>query len=296
MKALILSLFLGLSLGHAIASPIHKIVVFGDSLSDTGNIYAYTKHQYPPSPPYYKGRLSNGPVWIEHVLEHYYPGTAEAHHLNYAFGGAGVSSEEEDKEDDEIDDGAAFNLTGQIKRYLKTHNDTADASSLYVIWIGANNYVFTKNDLDEAVDLTISGIQRNIDLMLQKGMKHIMVINLPELGVSPKARELDSEERLSSVAHQHNMKLEIMLEALRQQHPDVDWLAFNVSPLFLDVIHHPSTYGLTNVRESCQKTEADLTHCNEYLFFDSSHLSARAHESIGKHIITYLETSGVHFQ
>lgn len=41
------------------------IVVFGDSLSDTGNFYYISGDTYPVSPPYYNGRFSNGPVWIE---------------------------------------------------------------------------------------------------------------------------------------------------------------------------------------------------------------------------------------
>ena len=43
------------------------IFVFGDSYCDVGNIYAYTGGLKPLSPPYYKGRFSNGPIWVEPV-------------------------------------------------------------------------------------------------------------------------------------------------------------------------------------------------------------------------------------
>ncbi|HDV5785644.1 TPA: hypothetical protein RJD83_002616 [Legionella pneumophila] len=43
-----------------------NIVVFGDGLSDNGNLYAYTNHRRPASPAYYNGRFSNGPVWVEY--------------------------------------------------------------------------------------------------------------------------------------------------------------------------------------------------------------------------------------
>jgi outer membrane lipase/esterase len=39
---------------------------FGDSLSDTGNIYAFTGFTQ-PTPPYFNGRFSNGPVWVEYL-------------------------------------------------------------------------------------------------------------------------------------------------------------------------------------------------------------------------------------
>jgi hypothetical protein len=42
-----------------------NIIVFGDSLSDTGNAFEATGRREPPSPPYFAGRFSNGPVWVE---------------------------------------------------------------------------------------------------------------------------------------------------------------------------------------------------------------------------------------
>jgi phospholipase/lecithinase/hemolysin len=36
------------------------LYVFGDSLSDTGNVYAATQNQFPPLP-YAPGRFTNGP-------------------------------------------------------------------------------------------------------------------------------------------------------------------------------------------------------------------------------------------
>ena len=41
------------------ADPFSSVIVYGDSLSDNGNLYAAVG--YPP-PPYYMGRFSNGPV------------------------------------------------------------------------------------------------------------------------------------------------------------------------------------------------------------------------------------------
>lgn len=59
-----------------------KIYVFGNSLSDPGNIYNATSFVQwfdglfgleipvlPPSPPYFEGRYSNGPIWIDYLAE-----------------------------------------------------------------------------------------------------------------------------------------------------------------------------------------------------------------------------------
>ena len=47
------------------AGDITGIVAFGDSLSDVGN--TYHAFGYPPSPPYYQGHYSNGPIWLEYL-------------------------------------------------------------------------------------------------------------------------------------------------------------------------------------------------------------------------------------
>src|SRR5580698_7941700 len=48
----------------AFASSFSSVVVYGDSLSDNGNLYSLIG--YPP-PPYYNGRFSNGPVAAEQL-------------------------------------------------------------------------------------------------------------------------------------------------------------------------------------------------------------------------------------
>src|ERR1051325_6177463 len=50
------------------ADQFKRLIVFGDSLSDNGNLFALSGNTYPP-PPYYLGRFSNGPVWVEDLAE-----------------------------------------------------------------------------------------------------------------------------------------------------------------------------------------------------------------------------------
>src|SRR5271156_6305416 len=65
------------------------LYVFGDSYCDVGNLFLATGGAEPPAP-YYNGRFSNGPIWIEHVAGGL--GLPMAPSLaggtDYAFGGA----------------------------------------------------------------------------------------------------------------------------------------------------------------------------------------------------------------
>ena len=49
------------------AQPYSGIVIFGDSLSDTGNVRAATGGAFPnlAEGPYFNGRFSNGPIWVD---------------------------------------------------------------------------------------------------------------------------------------------------------------------------------------------------------------------------------------
>ena len=119
-KRFVSILLLSFMIGVVSSATVDQVVVFGDSLSDNGNLYEYMQREMPLSPPYYKGRFSNGPVWIELVTAHYYPNAVEEHLLDYAFGGSGV--EGEDAEPDDV----MFTLSRQVDSFLLAHHDVAD--------------------------------------------------------------------------------------------------------------------------------------------------------------------------
>ena len=81
------------------AGPYTSMYVFGDSLSDTGNLNVATGGTQPaPGQPYFNGRFSDGPVWVETLAAGLGLSADVAPALlggnNYAFAGArmGTSS------------------------------------------------------------------------------------------------------------------------------------------------------------------------------------------------------------
>ncbi|KGP63117.1 lysophospholipase [Legionella norrlandica] len=293
--------------GIVSAAPLHNIVVFGDSLSDNGNLYEYMKYQLPQSPPYFEGRFSNGPVWIERLIASYFPNDPNSHLLDYAFGGAGVSI---DEDDDEV----LFTLRREVNTYLLAHQDKASPDTLFVIWIGSNNYLGMPSEVEETLKNVNLGIANSIQRLVEKGAKHILVLNIPDLGRTPAAIEFDSKEAMTYFSIQHNIAVAKTVEQFKQTYPDVEWLFFDMSSQFNNVLDHAPEYGFTNITDTCANLVVDeITKtsvlkmvasakpgkgtdvCDGYLFFDLVHPTALAHKILAEKAREMLDEAGIEF-
>lgn len=292
------------------AASLDKMVVFGDSLSDNGNLFEFMKRQLPLSPPYFDGRFTDGPIWVERLLASYYPNDSANHLLDYAFGGAGVLENTDD------DDGL-FTLDREIDSYLLSHQGMADEHSLFVVWIGSNNYLALPEDTDASLHDVNLGIQHGLERLADKGAKHILVVNLPDLGRIPAARDFEAVELLSHLAKTHNLMLQNTVKELQTRYPSVQWLSFDVDGMFGDVMNYPEHYGFTNVTDTCyeemlddqpssasilkmvskvQLKSAKKNACTGYLFFDPVHPSAPAHQLMAERTRLLLDEAGVAFE
>lgn len=308
MKIIVAALALFFS-SFVSAVTLDKIVVFGDSLSDTGNLYEYMKHQMPISPPYYQGRFTNGPVWVELLLQHYYQDKMNEHLLDYAFGGAGVASENSD------DDDALFTLGHEVDSYLLAHQDKADDHTLYVVWIGCNNYLALPDDVEQTIKEVNWGIKTNIERLISKGARHFLVVNLPDLGKTPTARDFDAIDLLSFSSLQHNEALSQNIEKLRQAYPAVQWIFFDTNQVLNEILLDPVHYGFTNITDTCYeavvdehpsaksilnmvatvKTPLAKDACDGFLFFDPVHPSEPAHQIMADRLIALFKQLEVKF-
>lgn len=291
----------------AFAAPLKNIVVFGDSLSDNGNLYNYMDHRYPQSPPYYQGRFSNGPVWVEQLAASYFPENADAHLQDYAYGGAEVFEGN--------DDGFLLSLENEIGKYLLV-NPQIDPDNLFIVWIGANNYLDAPSDIDKTVAEVNEGIEHSLVRLVNAGARHILVLNLPDLGKTPAAREYDVEDVLSKITVQHNQALAASLSQLQNTYPDVQWLSYDVGQLVNDIVASPAQYGFNNTTDTCYKSTINpkqrLTmlsiatgiqkgaksqddNCSGYLFFDGVHPTAPAHQIMANIARKLLDDAGITF-
>ena len=115
------------------AGTFTNLYVFGDSLSDVGNVYVATGGSQPASP-YYDGRYSNGPVWVEYLaadlgLPRLQPSLLGG--TDFAWAGAETGTG--------LSVNSTPNVGTQVSAYLGQVSNQADPGGLYVVWAGAND-------------------------------------------------------------------------------------------------------------------------------------------------------------
>ena len=289
---------------------LNKVVVFGDSLSDNGNLYEYMKHQLPISPPYYKGRFTNGPVWVELLMKYYHFNTGEGRLFNYAYGGAGVIADEDTSEDDVF-----FTLSTEINSYLVANHDQTDDNALYVVWIGSNNYLSNPDNPEKMINDVNKGLQRGLQQLVDKGAKHIMVVNVPDLGKTPMAIDYEVTREMTDMSNKHNELIRQNALEWQKNYPQVQWIYFDINLLFDDVTQHPERYGFTNISGTCYEQAAEEAKgttvlkivsniregykkkaCDGYLFFDPVHPSGAAHVYMAERAHKLLEEMDIQLQ
>jgi len=297
---------LGLILSLTVsAQSVSKFIVFGDSLSDTGNSYEYSHHTKPPAALYYQGRYSNGPIWIDYVLKTLFPNKTHHRLFNYAFGGSGVLQSQPN----------AFTLSQEVDSYLLTHQAKVKSDSWFVIWIGANDYLLSPNSTQKTVNKVIAEMERNIVRLREHGARHLVILGLPDLGLSPFAQDLDLEIQLSGVVQIHNHRLKERIAKLQVRFPETDWHYMDVNQTFSDLIAHPKQFGFVHTTERCLETEVKNNSvrsadkgpsawlrialgkharnaqekCRDYVFLDQVHPTTYVHQMLAQQFVKIVE-------
>lgn len=233
------------------ASPIKHIVFFGDSLTDNGNLHAIISIM-PKTPPYYVGRFSNGPVWSDKVSQ-YFLSKYAIPSANYAVGGATV----------ELLNPFAGNLpyilSQEVDRYLFNNLFRNKDDTLFIIWIGANDYTGGRKDVEGATTTVVNKIMDTVTRIAKQGGKYFLILNLPDLSKIPYAKTIPFADNLRVLSSMHNLKLSKAIAAFEKAKPNLNIVYFDIANIFEDLHQNTEkynqTYGkhFTNLIESCWK-------------------------------------------
>jgi phospholipase/lecithinase/hemolysin len=272
------------------------VVVFGDSLSDTGNVANLTLNKYGieipgPDADYTAGRFTDGAdtqppaqnyfgVWVEQLAATFPSQPAVVDSLDggtdYAYGfattgsGTGVFTfGPSDSLSVDVD-----NVGQQITDYLATSPTITD-KTLFIVWGGAIDVLNATSD-DDVIEAGINQTL-NIQRLVDAGATQFIIPNLPPLGSVPRLNGSPATSVPATEASElYNEVLSGGVDLLRfvdfEKHPQLSEM--DVFSLFDQIVAAPSAYSLANVTMSSQGMPVDP---DTYLFWDDLHPTTRGH-------------------
>lgn len=254
------------------------MIVFGDSLSDPGNLPGLLGGLNFPGPPYFENQFSNGPVYtylVDDLL-----GFEASRDLNFAIGGArsGPGVTQAGFGIDHVNAFLNGNGSGaQIDRFLATGH-TVSPFDLFVLNIGGNDYLGFNPAVDDpnlVVANAVGNIESQIGTLLGAGAQHIVVPFVADTGVTPSvlAQGPAASAAGSAISDAHNLALSQSLSGIAQNN-DALIYAIDTTSLIRDIVNNPAKYGLTNVTDACFSGGVVCDDPDSFLFFDGVHPTA----------------------
>jgi phospholipase/lecithinase/hemolysin len=294
-----IALSTGMTVAASRAAAFDQVIVFGDSLSDIGNINIESKGVYPGTP-YYDGRYSNGPLWIEDLTEllglSLAPSlTAGGKGRDYAYGGAEMTA----------DQTSVPSVVTQTKTYLAAVSGKADASALYVVWAGINDLLLDwDNDpaaLPNLPSAYAASLLNVVTLLKNAGAKYILIGEVPDAGKMP-AWDYDATTaaEASADAAAMNAKAVSVIDAAVTK-GSLSGVTFYVLPAFemmdqiidADIASEKAGglpyLGFLNVTAACVDGPAKCANPNQYYFWDGVHPTVFSHALLAQRALSVVE-------
>jgi cholinesterase len=258
--------------GLAMAAPFTAVVVYGDSLSDNGNLYAASG--YPPAP-YYLGRKSNGPVAVELLAQSLGTPLADFAWIgattgigNYADGGTATT----------VGFASAPGMQAQLAATQAALGPYL-AGGLFIVWGGPDDFI-APSPLDATPqDTAIRGVGNLLGIVgaLQLlGAQHILVPGMPDLGLTPYFAGLGpvAAAQASAITDFFNAALYAGLPSGVQY--------YDTSALVRSVVANPAAFGLTNATAACIQGATVCADPAQYLFWDDFPPTTAGHSIVAK--------------
>ncbi|HEX2114247.1 MAG TPA: SGNH/GDSL hydrolase family protein [Alphaproteobacteria bacterium] len=253
------------------AAPVHaavlfdRIVVFGDSLSDTGNA----------------GRFTDGEVWVEHLARGLGLGLTAARMggLNYAVGGARTH-------------GGSFSLREQVQLFMATRAPgRSDPSTLYIVFGGSNDLraLVGVSDKEAGVDAAVAEVNSLLRALVGAGAREFLVPNLPDISRTPEARGYGADwmREAHALTRRFNAGLDRVLQEIERS-GTVRIHRLDVYGLLEAAAADPQRFQLRDLRNPCP-AELRMAGCGGYLFWDSMHPTSIGHAQLGEAALVLLK-------
>lgn len=289
---ILLLLLISSSWAQAADVSFSRIFVFGDSLSDTGNLASLTGDL--PSP-YYMNRISNGSVAVETLAARLGHTALASLHLigpaagnNYAVAGANAAGLE------------PMDLGIQVVSFQANHI-IAPADALYVIFIGGNDIRDARSETISIiarakVKAAAAKVRKAIQTLSRAGARSFLLVNSPNVGLMPETRRIATTTddpgligRATTLSKLYQDELYKMTRYLKYT-SRAKITRFDLFNFFNELVENADYYGFSNTTDACFNSADSTFHpdCNSgsnfdtFIFFDEIHPTTRVHELVGE--------------
>lgn len=266
-----------------------KSYVFGDSLSDTGNVFLAAGAGGPPV--YFNGRFSNGPVWHEYLssetlaLSPFLTGIIgdASNGINFAHGGArtaGFASTPGGPILPGSIEQAQFFAAGVASGQIAAPS----SSDIFSIWIGGNNFLAALGGGTLDINQGVADIQQTLSTLADAGARRFVLFGVPPIGSSVEA-PAPFDAQFDLAAAQFNIALRGVDAAISAQY-GADVLYINVEDLLLDVYDNSSLYGFSETSTDCVSQGLLLDACpSDWSDYDGIHPTTQSHAVLAAFVV-----------
>lgn len=170
------------------------------------------------------------------------------------------------------------------------------AQTLVVEWSGANDLITVNAEPSIIeVDRAIKERVKNVEILLQKGYRHFVLINLPDLSLTPRFQNMTGkageEARLNAqrCVTYFNHELIKACDKFKTMFPHCYFDVFDINSFFVDAYNNPGNYGIDPAKlKQPYKTSPDFkmlpngtSPAKGYMFWDDIHPTADVHAVLG---------------
>ncbi len=271
-----------------------RVIIFGDSLSDTGNL-AIINLPFP----YFDNRISNGPVAVDFVTQSLGLNANRSGHLfsngsgiNFSVAGGNIVG------------GDPEDLTQQVDAFFATESGRFSSLDLVTVFMGGNDLRDIRNIADESsaaqrINETAEVFKQQTQRLIGAGAQKIFVPNVANIGRVPETQSRESSDpgvsnRASTYVQSYNRLLKSISDELVET-SDADIVLFDLFSALEGILDTPQSFGFDASAQGCFdpddfdiQTSCILFGFNSRVFFDSLHPSSKTHQLIAEQMISLL--------
>ena len=286
----------------------NNVVVFGDSLSDAGNVSLILDPTIQTTQRFTTNPGSTAAENVAKALGFTITPSLQGG-TDYAYGGAGF-----------VNNATTLpieNIPQQFQQYFAATGGKADPRTLYQVWGGANDIFYLTDTYTDANTIAAgAAAAAQVEVKLLNGLqaagaKYVVVYNLPDIGKTPDsiaggAATVAGGTQISLV---YNGILNSGIQQLSNNGLNV--IPINTFALINEVVANPAAYGFTNVTAPACGAGSSSVVCGPqgatsglflyhyapgtnqtYLFADGVHPTTAADVMLGQYVMSVINAPG----